>query len=250
VWKIEIQEDFMKRISRSLLLLALAACGGSGTAKVTLSGRTGTAASTAATAAGQQSQPLDLGNGIVINRLRVVLSEVKLEGTASSDAGTGEEVEFKSAPMLLDLQGAALDNGTTQQITVSDVKPGTYRELKFKIHKPSQSDTGVASDAGLAAMANQNVSIIVDGTIDTGTNNGFTFMSAVDAQQQAEGTFDLTEGDHAMTLNLDPTTWFGPAGSSRLDPRVGNNRSQIENNIQQSFKAFQDDDRNGHEDRH
>src|SRR2546430_12839248 len=114
----------MNRISCLLVLTLAAACGGSGSSQVALSARAGTAASTAATAVGQQAQPLDLGNGIILTHLRVVLSEVKLEGTASADAGTGEEVEFKTAPMLLDLAGATLDNGTTQQITNSNVKPG------------------------------------------------------------------------------------------------------------------------------
>jgi hypothetical protein len=238
----------MKRITLTSVL-ALAACGGSGTANVALSARAGTAASTAATAVGQQAQPLDLGNGIIVTRLRVVLSEVKLEGAASTDAGTGEEVEFKTAPVLLDLSGASLDNGTTQQITVSNVKPGTYQEIKFKIHKPSLSDSGVSADAGLAAMAAQGFSIIVNGTID---GNQFEFDSAVDAQQQAEGTFDLSDGNHALTLNLDATTWFGGLGLSRLDPRnpSGSVRSLIEGNIKASFKAFQDDDHNGHEDHH
>ena len=236
----------MNRIS-CVLVLTLAACSGSGSSQVALSARAGTAASTAATATGQQAQPLDLGNGIILTRVRVVLSEVKLEGTASTDAGTGDEVEFKSAPVLLDLSGPSLDNGTTQQITLADVKPGTYREIKFKIHKPSVSDTGVSADAGLAAMAGQGFSIVVNGTIDGAQ---FTFNSAVDAQQQAEGTFNFSDGNHALTLNLDATTWFVGTGTSRLDPRnpSGTVRSQIENNIQNSFKAFQDDDHNGRED--
>jgi hypothetical protein len=235
----------MKRIT-CLLVLILTACGGSGTSQVALSARAGTAASTAATAAGQQAQPLDLGNGIILTHLRVVLSEVKLEGTASTDAGTADEVEFKTAPMLLELTGASLDNGTTQQITISDVKAGTYREIKFKIHKPSSSEPGVSSDAGLTEMASKNASIIVDGTIDGTT---FTFTSAVDAQHQAEGTFNFGDGSHAMTLNLDASTWFGGTGASRLDPRVAGKRSAIENNIQNSFKAFQDDNHDGHEDK-
>jgi hypothetical protein len=240
----------MNRISCVLVLTLAAACGGSGSSQVALSARAGTAASTAATATGQQAQPLTLVNGIVITRLRVVLNEVKLEGTASTDAGTGEEVEFKTAPTLLDLSGSTLDNGTTQQVTLSNVKPGTYREIKFKIHKPSQSDAGVAADAGLAAMANQGFSMIVDGTIDAGTSNAktFAFSSALEAQQQVEGTFNFTDGSHGLTLNLDATTWFGGTGSSRLDPTVAANKSQIENNIKASFKAFQDDDHDGHED--
>ena len=67
----------MNRVS-SALVLGLAACGGSGSAHVALGARAGTPASTVG-ARGQEAQPLDLKNGIVVTRLRVVLSEVKLE---------------------------------------------------------------------------------------------------------------------------------------------------------------------------
>ena len=51
-----------------------------------------------------------------------------------------------------------------------------------------------------------------------------------------------------LTLIVDVATWF-TSGGSRLDPREEANRSRIENNIQGSFKAFGDDDHDGHEDR-
>ena len=43
---------------------------------------------------------------------------------------------------------------------------------------------------------------------------------------------------------MDASTWFTSSGA-RLDPRNESNRSQIENNIQDSFRAFRDD---GHDD--
>jgi len=232
----------MNRISCLLVLTLAAACGGSNNASVALSARTGTAASTAASAVNQQAQALQACGSIVITRLRMVVSEVKLEGPSSTDAGTAGEVEFKSAPMLLDLSGTSLDNGTTQQVTVADVPAGTYSEMRFRIHDISQTEAG--SDAGLQAMAAKNASIIVDYT-----NGGapLTFVSNVDAQQKLEGTFNLTEGSHAMTLNVDASTWFTKAGAC-LDPAKAGNLSDINNNIQNSLKAFQDDDHNGRED--
>jgi len=46
---------------------------------------------------------------------------------------------------------------------------------------------------------------------------------------------------------VDPSTWFTSSGA-RLDPRTESNRSQIESNIESSFKAFKDDDEDGVED--
>ncbi|MFL5451961.1 MAG: hypothetical protein ACJ78V_08655 [Myxococcales bacterium] len=237
----------MKRIS-SLLVLGLAACSSSNNSNVALGARAGTGASTAAAPLGQQAQALNTCDGFVITRLRMVLSEVKLESeqTTTADAGSSAgEIEFKSAPSLLDLPQSALDSGTTTQVTVAEVPAGTYHEIKFKIHKISQSEAG--SDAGLQAMAAQNASVIVDYTKNGAVPASGPFVSSVDAQQKLEGTFPLTDGDHALTLNIDASTWFGTA-TSCLDPAIANNRSAIENNIQKSLKAYKDDDHDGHED--
>ena len=222
------------------LLIVLSACGGSGTAHVVLGARAGTAGSTAATAPSQRAQPLDLKNGIIVTRLRIVLSEVKLE-TAS---GSGE-VELKTAPLLIDLLQPDLEGGAPREVNLADVQGATYRELKFKIHEPSLSDRGVSLDNGLFWMASENASVIVDGTVDA---RPFTFKSAVDAQEELEGNFALGDGDHYVTLNVDPSGWFGGSGAARLDPTVESNRSQIENLVQHSFQAFQDDDHDGHRD--
>ena len=74
-----------------------------------------------------------------------------------------------------------------------------------------------------------------------------TFASDVDAQQKLEGTFDLAEGSHTLTLNVDASTWF-TKGTACLDPAIPSNLSDINNNIQNSLKAFRDDDRDGHDD--
>jgi len=220
--------------------ISLAACGGSGTAHVALGARAGSSASTTA-AANQQAQPLDLKNGIVVTRLRIALSEVKLE----ANAGSGE-AELKTAPLLVDLLQPDLESGTPREVNLADVQAATYRELKFKIHKPSLSDRGVAVDNGLFWMASENASIIVDGTVDA---RPFTFKSAVDAQEELTGSFAFGDGNHYVTLNLDPSGWFGGAGAARLDPTVDSNRPQIENLVEHSFLVFQDDDHDGHRDR-
>ena len=82
-----------------------------------------------------------------------------------------------------------------------------------------------------------------DGTID---GADFIFTTAVSAEQKFEGNLVLDAGSN-LTLSVDPSTWFTSSGA-RLDPRTESNRSQIENNIQSSFKAFKDDDRDGVED--
>jgi hypothetical protein len=222
----------------SALVVVLAACGGSGTAHLGLGVRAGTSASTAG-AFDQQAQRLDLKNGIVVTRLRVVVSEVKL-------ASSSGEFEMKDAPLLIDLLQPDLESGTPREVALADVDAGIYRELKFKIHKPALTDKGVRIDNGLFWMASDEASVIVDGTVD---GRPFIFKSGVDAEEDLHGTFPIGDGDHYVTLNLDPSAWFGGAGAARLDPTDESKHSGIENNIQASFRAFQDDDHDGHEDR-
>jgi len=232
------------------IAVVMLAVGCSGGATVSLSARGGPSTSSAASA---NPNALTLSNGIVINRVRVVISDVKLEtaaaaATLDADAGVaatsaGAEVdgedEIHTGPVVLDLSGAALD-GTVQTVVESSLTPGTYSEIRFKIHKVTASES---SDAALKAMSDAGASIIVDGTID---GAAFSFVSSIEAQQKFEGSFTLAANNN-LTVNVDETNWFGSA-TARLDPRVEANRSQIENNIKASFRAFRDNDRDGHDD--
>jgi hypothetical protein len=240
----------MNRLIQMAVVLLAVACGSS--AKLSLSARAGTSVASAAAAS---PTALTLPNGIVVSRVRVVISELKLEtansaaaaevaaaATTAADGGSAEaegEDEIEAGPILLDLSGTALD-GTVQKVLDAAFKPGTYSEIRFKIHQVTAAES---TDAALKAMSDAGASIIVDGTIDGAT---FSFVSSLEAQQKSEGTLDLTADDN-LTLNVDETNWFG-TGTARLDPRVAANRSQIENTIKSSFRAFRDNNRDGHDD--
>lgn len=214
---------------------------------MSLSVRTGAPTSTAASSAPTlSSSALTLSNGVSLSRIRMVITKVELELAKTADAGVGdlEEHEMKAGPFVIDLSGTALDSGAPATIASADLPAGTYKEIKFKIHKPEATEQGVPADPGLTAMATAGASILVDGTID---GNAFTFSTPMDVEQELEGSFDLASGGN-LTLNVDATSWFGGSGSARLDPRDASMRSQIEANIQHSFKAFRDGNHDGHED--
>jgi hypothetical protein len=216
----------------------IAGTAGCGASSLSLSVSAGAPASAAAQSA------LVLSNGIVLNRVRIVVTKVELELARTADAGVAdlEEHEMKLGPLLIDLSGASLDSGKPADVAAASLPAGTYREIKFKIHKPQSTET---TDVGVQAMATAGASIIAEGTID-GVNN-FTFTTPMEVQQELEGNFVLGPSSN-LTLHVDATSWFGGAGSARLDPRDAANASAIENNIKLSFKAFRDDNRDGHED--
>jgi hypothetical protein len=227
----------MKRVLSLIGILALAACGGG--AQLSLSGRAGSSLAAPASPAA-----LTLSNGITVDRVRVALREVELERASATPDDVKDLQEFESGPFVLDLGGTAL-NGSVQQVTVKDVPEGTYREIKFKVHPPSTTDSTDAAVQAMATVQAGGASIIVEGQID---GQAYTFMSQLDAQEKYEGTFAFAAGPQNVTLNVDPSTWFGGTGSARLDPRSASNKSAIENNIQNSMKLFEDDDHNGQDD--
>lgn len=227
----------MKNLIAVVIAAVVAGCGGS---NLSLSVRAG--APTGATAS---RSALTFSNGITLTRVRIVVKEIKLELARTADAGTAdlEEHDMAVGPFLVDLSGATLDSGAPATLTSADLPAGTYREIKFKIHKPESTEPGVSANAGVAEMAAAGASIVADGTID---GQPFTFSTPMDVEQELEGSFDLASGSN-LTLNVDASTWFGTS-SARLDPRDAAVRSEIEGNIQRSFKAFKDDNHDGHDD--
>lgn len=216
----------MRAFIATVLVGMVAGCGGS---NLSLSVRAGSPVATAA------AQALTAGTGITLTRVRVVIRKIEME-----KADTAEMDEVASGPYLLDLSGATLD-GSVGKVLDASFTPGTYSEIEFEVHKPQSGES--AANADIKDMVDAQSSIIVDGTID---GAAFTFKSAVTAEQKFEGSLVLAAGSN-LTLNVDAGSWFTASGA-RLDPRDEANRSQIENNIQKSFKAFKDDDHDGHED--
>jgi hypothetical protein len=222
----------MRRTALSLLIAALAAGCGSSSGKLVLS--TGIASRAAAVGA------LAAGSGIEVTRVRIAVAEIKLQPTGSDKGGSGAD-EVVAGPYLIDLSGTALAGGLTQVFDVG-AQPGTYRHLKFRIHKLEGGDPASPAMSGL--------SIAVDGTIDGAE---FHFQSALDEEQDREGSFQISSAGDNVTLSIDPSGWFvGEGGGARIDPREaatsGSLRARIEANIKASIDAFEDDDRNGERD--
>jgi Domain of unknown function (DUF4382) len=255
-------------IAFAALLLAGSACSKSG--KVSVSAQSVTAADTTTT---PTSGTLDLGNGIVVSRVRVAVQRIALEGTeaATPDGGTGgaddpaghslvaehgsadgggnddgddDADEVKVGPFLIDLTGDKLTAGISQ-VFDADVPAGTYREIKVVIAPVAAADAG--SNTGLADMNGQ--SIIVDGTVD---GTAFSFQSTIHVAQKQESSIVVaSDGSSSnVTLTIDPKTWFVASDGTRLDPSAAASKSQIEDDIRRSVKAFCDHDRNGEDDGH
>ena len=228
----------MKRLIVSFTALLVLACARSSGAPVSFS--VGTAKTATA------SRALVVAGTIDVQRVRLNVGRLKLEGQGSNsgfdgehddgedggmaDGGTGQadEVEIRQGPFLVDLDATALSAGAVTKVFDAQVPAGTYQELKLEI---------------FPSAALQNASVIVDGSIG---GKSFTFSSALLAKQKKEGSFVVGGTTANITLLIDPQQWFGTAAAP-LDPTLESNRAAIESNIQRSIDVFQDDDSSGHE---
>lgn len=188
-------------------------------------------------------------NSITITKAQIVLGRVEVEpGTATavcSGTETDECPEIKLDPVLVDLP---LD-GTTKTDFAASIPAGTYRGVELKIRRVSSSDPGGA--AFLAANPNfQDVSVHVEGTFN---GQPFSYNSSLDAGIGMELATPVTltsGGGSNFTLLIDVSSWFRDSAGNAIDPTNGQNASTIENQIKQSFKVFEDDDKNNVPDSH
>ena len=239
---------------------AIAACGDSSSptndaqVNFNLATRPAGAPASSLMAVGTSETYSDGANTLVIDQVQLVLRGIELEraefttdcGESPSDDAC-EKLEL--GPVLLDLPlGGA--GGAARSFSVA-VAPGTYDEIEFEIHKPSDDD---ASDAGFVQARPEfnGISVKV-----TGTWNGapFSYASDLDAEEEIELSPPLVIAESAaidLTLFVDLDGWFRGATGELVDPESANaggaNESLVERNIGSTLQAFEDDDHDGSDD--
>lgn len=240
-------------LAGTLLVAAALACSdgpagpeGSGTVVFQLA-TTGTGATTAPSLAVSVTRGPD---EIIITDVQLVARKIKLgqdDGNCPDDIEDDSEDDdacppLRLGPLLLD---PPLDEGADPSFTV-DLPAGIYDELMLQIHKPTNNNEDAAF---IAANPDFNgVSIRVDGTF-----NGTPFSFTTDLTQVlkialTEPVEVVEDGEVGLTLLLDVGSWFlDQGGNALLDPAAlsQQDRSRIEQNIRQSFHAFEDDDADG-----
>jgi hypothetical protein len=193
------------------------------------------------------------GNVLVLTQVEIVLRDIEFERQhhdACDSVSTGNDddcEEFEAGPVLVDLP---LQGGVEQEFTVA-VDTGTFDELKLRIHKPE--DDGDARDrAFLAAHPDlEDVSIRVTGTFN---GTAFTFVTDLNADQEFAINPPIVVTSQtvvAITLKVDVSSWF-LNGMVLIDPTLalkgGSQENVVKNNIEASFDAFNDDNRDGEDD--
>ena len=211
------------RLSLFLAAVLLAACSGSSTSSLSLSARSATAG----------GQPPATATAIVLTRVRIALEKIELR---SRDGDRRAEIAL--GPVVIDLSDGDLD-GKLHRVFDSTVPAGTYDKIEFEIHPLERATTDAAADD----LLKQRASAIIEGTVG---GEKFAFATAIEAEQEFEGRFVVTDKSSNVTFDVDTSKWFVKDGAL-LDPRDAANRPAIEDNLRHSINAFQDDDGLGHE---
>lgn len=250
----------------ALAAASLAACGDSASpssgGQMNFNVATRPAAPTAAVSAATSPSLVTAGtpetftdgtNTLIIDQVQLVLREIELkrvEATTACGESSGDACEkLELGPILLDLPlGGA--GGAARTFSVA-VDTGTFGEVEFEIHKPSDDD---GSDAAFLQahpeMAGASVKV-------TGSFNGtpFSFSSDLDAEEEIELSPPLVATEAAatdLTLLVDLDRWFRDAANGLVDPASANsggaNESLVEHNIQSTLHAFEDEDHDGSDD--
>ncbi len=259
-------------VTLASLALVAVGCSSGQSGKVSVSAGAATSAG-----AGAAAGSLDLGQGIAVTAVQLCVKKIALEGPAapadagapdtamlaaagstadqgSGDAGSaegtekddddGDENEVKVGPFPVSLSADQLASGSLTQVFDGQVPAGSYKEIKIVIAPAGSSgDAGSGTDCGMDSS-----SVIIAGTVD---GQDFTFKSSLHAAQEHETDMTVTVDGSTknVTLTVDPTGWFKDAKGDRLDPTAAANQSAIEDNIKASIKAFEDDDKDGLDDR-
>lgn len=217
-----------------ILALAAAAsligCGGEGNVRIDST----LAESTALDAARQVGATLELDNAagtLAIERARIAVSEVELEGEEEDG-----DAEFEMGKRVVEV---SLD-GVATEVVAQAVPAGTYAELGMELMIATGAHGAEFADFGAG-------SIVVDGTY-AGSPFRYTSTVAPELEFNLPAPVDVAAGGEArVAVTFDVAAWFLGAAGVALDPTDPQNRSVIENNILNSMAAvadleFEDDD--------
>lgn len=178
----------------------------------------------------------DSQNILVLDTVKILIKEIKLNVSNVNEDSTN----FKVGPFVLFLNLSSSINFISSSI----IPPGSYDKIKFEIHK--LSDNEPVPDPEFADL-NGRYSVIVKGWY---LGNYFIYKSTKSAHQKLRfpNVFPISVTQSNITMIVKPYIWFIENGVY-LDPREPSNSNDIDNNIKDNinnnFKAFKDNDKNG-----
>lgn len=196
------------------------------------------------------------GRTLDVQRIQVVMEELELKRALQDQCIDDDDAceYFETGPVLIELPVAG---GVITPFDVA-IPADTYVELELEIDDADDDSTSADFFAEHPSWPRE-ASIRVVGTYDANDGAGpqaFDVFLEVSAEIERELVPPLvvTEStqDVNVTVQVDVAAWFRTVGGDLIDPRAltasDDLLSQVEDNIEGSFEAFEDDDRDGDSD--
>ena len=172
---------------------------------------------------------------LTLETVKILLRDVKIKQQSGDDS---LDIELGPFVVSLNLEGMTTD------FVVSDIPPGSYDRVRFRVHKLGGSETPPDPEFRDGSDGSR-YSVIVKGNINS---IPFIYKSRESADQELQLVTPLEIGKSEsanLTITVDPYTWFYNEGIL-LDPTDPANESDIDNNIENSFeKCFEDNNHDG-----
>ncbi len=185
-------------------------------------------------------------DSIILSKVQLVLSNVELAKvdascriTAQGQQGDCQDIEVSPAAIELSLTPGA------KTAFSASIPEGTYSGLEARISPARAGSNAVGIATTHPELADKSIRV-------AGTFGGAPFVYSTDLTAELELSFSppivVTKDGLNVTVGVDVNSWFLGANGARLDPRVAANAATINANIRRSFKAYEDDDKDGGDD--
>jgi hypothetical protein len=169
--------------------------------------------------AGVESTPDTPVSSIAINRVRLLVNEVKVGGGGGGCKRQGDTPQgVDSGPFVVNLTGEEIAAGAHREFTLGEVTAGTYRQAEIEI-EPLDADAsgnGDASGAEFDDFRSSGASLLIDGTFN---GKDFQFAGHFKAEQGTEGEVTVDASSPVtIPMAVNPSTWFLDESGNALDP--------------------------------
>lgn len=222
---------FLLTVSCTLLLLS--GCSNNPVTTTTTTGTgTGTGTDDNISLSVQSADNISDNASIEITEAKGLLTEIEVESDSSVR-------RIKAGPIVVNLDVAGLNKVMTSGI----IPTGTYRKIKFQLHKPEDTETIPDPEFREGSSGRQRYSFIIKGRY-----NGVPFVyktrKTINIVMALTSPLNLATKSN-LTILFDKIKWF-QNGSGSFDPSNESFEDEIDDNIKNSFrKVFRDDDKNG-----
>lgn len=183
-----------------------------------------------ATAGSAPVAPKATSSHVTLSSVKMLVEELELESVEE------DSLDFEIENQVIQLP---LD-GSPYQLAAADIAPGMYDEFEMEIEGLDDDDNVNDPDF---TEGSEETSIIIEGSYN---GEDFSFQSEEDFEIEFEFNppIQIDENTTNVDINLivDINSWFLDEAGNDLDPTDPDNKEQIEENIEKSFKAEKDED--------